>query len=88
MASREHILNKLRKAQQPFTEIPPIPDRRHMVPMPETSQKDVVQRFITEAELLTCHVYQVNQKQARRGDVSCSRRSRIFKNRRIRKSSN
>lgn len=64
MASRDQILKKLRKAQKPFTDIPPVPDRRHMIPMTEASSEDLIGRFVKEAELLTCYVYQVNQKQA------------------------
>lgn len=64
MASRDQILKKLRKAQKPFTDVPTVSERRHMVPMTEESSEDLVGRFVKEAELLTCYVYQVNQKQA------------------------
>jgi len=65
MTARDKILNKLRKAQQPFTHIPPIENRRHMVPMPsDSSQAELLERFVKEAELLTCYVYQLDQNSA------------------------
>lgn len=65
MPARDKILNKLRKAQKPFTDVPPIENRRHMVPLsPDMTQAELLDRFIEEAELLTCYVYQLNQSDA------------------------
>ena len=61
MATRNQILKKLRQAQQPFTEVSPIEDRRHMVPMsPDLTQDELIARFKAEAEKLGCYIYQLN----------------------------
>lgn len=54
--SRSQILGKLRQARQPFTDIPPITERRHMVRMEEPSQEALVKRFVEAAEALSCTV--------------------------------
>jgi L-lactate dehydrogenase complex protein LldG len=53
MSSRDFILGKLRVARQPFTDIPPVTTRRHMVPEIEGS---LVDRFVEEAQTLSCDV--------------------------------
>lgn len=61
MAARNEILKKLRQAQQPFTDVSPVEDRRHMVPMsPDLTQDELIARFKAEAEKLGCYVYQLN----------------------------
>jgi L-lactate dehydrogenase complex protein LldG len=58
MSSRDDILNKLKAARQPFTDIPPLENRRHMVVMKDTSPEGLRARFISEAEKLKCQVIQ------------------------------
>jgi len=60
MGARNTILNKLRQAQQPFTERPPIENRRHMVPETNLSSEQMVEQFSTEAKKLGCYVYHLN----------------------------
>lgn len=65
MSSRDKILGKLRSAQKPFTEVAPIEERRHMVPMsPELTQDELLQRFTEEASALSCYVYHLNKNDA------------------------
>ncbi|MCY4020887.1 MAG: LUD domain-containing protein [Chloroflexi bacterium] len=64
MDAREQILGKLRKAQQPFTDVKPIADRRPMIPMADLSSAEQLRRFISEAEALGCFVYQVTSNEA------------------------
>ena len=64
MGARNQILNKLRKAQQPFTDRPPIENRRHMVPETDLSQEEMLAQFSAEAKKLGCYVYQLNQNDA------------------------
>lgn len=64
MGARSQILNKLRQAQQPFVDRPPIEDRRHMVPKTELSQESLVEQFVEEAEKVGCYVYQLNRNGA------------------------
>jgi L-lactate dehydrogenase complex protein LldG len=54
MNSRERILNKLRAAQQPFTDVPPRTEYRHYVP--DVSLENLTGRFIEEARKLGCKV--------------------------------
>lgn len=63
MSSKNNILNKLRKAQQPFTELAPIDNRRKMVNLDETSLADLATKFTEEAEKLSCYVYRVESHQ-------------------------
>ena len=63
MSSREQILNRLRAAHQPFTDIPKLRSHRHMIPL---YGKDLLETFVQEAEKLGCFVCVVeNQKQAK-----------------------
>ena len=64
MTSRDKILKKLRQAQKPFEEAEPIQSRRHVVPMTDLSQDALIQRFIAEAEKLSCYVYELNKSDA------------------------
>ena len=51
MTARDKILNKLRKAQKPFQDVPPIENRRHMIPMStDLTQVELLARFVEEAE--------------------------------------
>ncbi|MGJ3239044.1 MAG: LutC/YkgG family protein [Anaerolineae bacterium] len=59
MSSRDHILKQLRRAQQPFTDVAPIKERRKVVNLSDTSMAGLQARFITEAEKLHCHVHEV-----------------------------
>jgi L-lactate dehydrogenase complex protein LldG len=58
MSSRDDILNKLRAAHQPFTDVPPIENRRHMVVMKDISPAGLRARFVSEAEKLKCQIIQ------------------------------
>ena len=64
MGARNRILNKLRQAQQPFTDRPPIENRRHMVPESNMTQDEMLAQFSDEAKKLGCYVYQLNQNDA------------------------
>lgn len=64
MDAREQILGKLRATQQPFADVPPIEDRRPMIPMEDLSPAEQLRRFISEAEALGCRVYQVTASEA------------------------
>jgi L-lactate dehydrogenase complex protein LldG len=63
-SSRDTILNRLRAARQPFTDVPPIEEAVPVVPMADTSPDALRQRFILEAETLGCYVYEVSDEQA------------------------
>jgi L-lactate dehydrogenase complex protein LldG len=56
MSSRDAILNRLREAQQPFTDIPPLTERRRMVPLDDLSPAALLERFMQEAQKLNCLV--------------------------------
>lgn len=58
MSSRDQILKKLREAPQPFTEVAPIPEQRHMVPLTDTSPEALRSLFVENAEKLLCVVQQ------------------------------
>ena len=57
MSGKNRILNKLRRAQEPFTDVPPIENRRKMVNLDDTPVDALKVRFIAEAEKLSCTVY-------------------------------
>jgi L-lactate dehydrogenase complex protein LldG len=57
-SSRDAILRKLRAAQTPFTDVPPITEPRHTVPLADTSPSALRERFVQEAQVLGCTVYQ------------------------------
>ena len=56
MSSRDRILDTLRAARKPFTDLPPVEPRRPMVPVAETSPADLLARFTREAETLRAQV--------------------------------
>ena len=56
MTSRETILNKLRAARQPFTDLPPAGDMIPVVPADDTGPAALRARFIAAAEKLACTV--------------------------------
>ena len=64
MGARDRILNKLRQTQPALDEGRKIEARRHMVPLQNLSADERVEQFVTEAEKLGCHVYQMNQNHA------------------------
>jgi L-lactate dehydrogenase complex protein LldG len=53
MSSRDFILGKLKVARQPFTDVPPVTERRLMVP---ESEGPLLDRFVEEATILSCEV--------------------------------
>lgn len=57
MTSKNKILSRLRQAQQPFTDVMPIENRRKMINLDEASQADLAAKFSIEAEKLSCYVY-------------------------------
>lgn len=62
--SRDRIIGKLRAAQQPFTDVAPIAERRSMVPMDDTSPAALLARFKDEAQKLGCHVYHQSEAES------------------------
>jgi L-lactate dehydrogenase complex protein LldG len=56
--SRDTILDRLRAARQPFTEVKPVADHLPMVPLADTSPGGLLTRFIEQAEKLGCVIYQ------------------------------
>ena len=64
MNARDKILGKLREARRPFTEVEPIPERRHMIPRQNLSPQEQLQLFIDEAEAVGCFVYQLDENAA------------------------
>jgi len=58
MSSRDTILNKLRRAQQPFTDVPPVQKRVRVTPIADQSTAALRQLFIEQAEKLACFVWQ------------------------------
>ena len=64
MGARERILAKLRQARPDLDEGQKIETRRHMTPLQNLSADERIEQFVTEAEKLGCHVYQMNQNHA------------------------
>lgn len=64
MSARDRILGKLRQTQKPFTDVQPIRERRHMIPLADHSAPALVQLFTDEAEAVGCFVYQLDQNAA------------------------
>lgn len=58
MSSRNSILNKLRATSQPFTHVPPVTERRSMVPLHDKSPEGLYARFVQEAKGIGCSVYE------------------------------
>ncbi len=64
MTARDKILGKLRNAQQPFTEVKPVTDRRRMIPGRDLSPEEQLELFVAEANALGSYVYNVTPNQA------------------------
>ena len=64
MDARRKILDKLRQAQRPFTDVKPIKERRHMIVAEDLSPDERMQLFVSEAEKLGCFIYQLDQSSA------------------------
>ena len=64
MSARDRILGKLRQTRKPFTDVQPIRERRHMIPLRDLSAQAQVQLFTAEAEAVGCFVYQLDQNAA------------------------
>ena len=64
MDARKKILDKLRQAQRPFTDVKPIKERRHMIVSEDLSPDERIQLFVSEAEKLGCFIYQLDQSSA------------------------
>ena len=64
MDARETILGKLRRARQPFQDVPPVEQRRRMIPTGEMTDEERLRQFINEAEALGSFVYQVSPNDA------------------------
>jgi L-lactate dehydrogenase complex protein LldG len=62
MGSREKILGRLRAARQPFKELPPFENPRHMVPA--ETVPDLVARFMQEVEKLSCKAVRFDPPEA------------------------
>jgi L-lactate dehydrogenase complex protein LldG len=58
MNSRERILGKLRAAQKPFQDVPPIPERRHMVNVQARTPAELKAHFVRTARGAGCQVYE------------------------------
>ncbi len=62
--SRDHILGKLRGARQPFTDVLPVEERRHMVPtMQSAPAAEMRAHFIEQAEKLACQVHAFSDRE-------------------------
>lgn len=59
MSSRETILKRLRQAQTPFTDVPPV-TRRRVTPLDDTAPSALLERFIIEAEALKAFVFRTH----------------------------
>lgn len=59
-SARDNILNRLRSAREPFTDIPPIEEKRHTVPMGDATPDELYTRFVEEARKLACKVHEAN----------------------------
>lgn len=57
MSSKAAILARLRAAQTPFTDIPPVSGRLHMTPLDDVSPAALRARFITEAAKISVRVH-------------------------------
>jgi L-lactate dehydrogenase complex protein LldG len=65
MSARENILKRLRDAQTPFTNVPPIEERQFMQPVSDTDTQALRERFITMAKKIGIVVHEAtNDKSA------------------------
>lgn len=62
MSSKNRILSKLRRAEETFSDVPLIDNRKKMVNLPDNSPEYLKTRFIEEAEKLSCFVYPVEDE--------------------------
>lgn len=62
MSSREQILNKLRAARKPFGDVPPITERRPMIPMADESELRTW--FVQEAAKVSVKVHEAADNEA------------------------
>ena len=60
MSSKDTILKKLRAAQQPFTDVEPIEDKRRVVTMSDTSSQALCEKFIAAASNVKIQVYEAS----------------------------
>lgn len=58
MNSRDRILGKLRAAQTPFQDVPPIVERRHMVNVKASTPAELKALFVQTARGAGCQVYE------------------------------
>jgi len=63
MSSRDVILKRLRKAAQPFQDVPPRTEHMAMVPDAPQTPDDLQSRFVAEAEAVGCTVYCVTSQE-------------------------
>ena len=64
MSARERILSRLRATQPPFADVPPVRERREMIPPQAKTATERLNRFIENAEGLGCFLYQVDRSEA------------------------
>ncbi len=64
MSARDRILSRLRRAQPPFQQLPPLAERRRVVPLEAKSADERLAQFTAEAEKLGCVVHQVGKSEA------------------------
>lgn len=64
MGARERILGKLGQARPDLDDVQKMETRHHMVPLQNLSADERIEQFVTEAEKLGCHVYQMNHNHA------------------------
>lgn len=64
ISSRDHILGKLKAAPRPYPDYPPVEKRRMMVPLADTALSALLERFVQEAEALSCIVTQIDDNAA------------------------
>lgn len=60
MSSRERILERLRASQTPFTNLPPIEHKRHVVSVSDRSPSTLTELFVREAQTVGCTVHSVS----------------------------
>lgn len=63
MSSREIILKRLRKAQEPFADLQAPAEKRVVTPIADTSPDALCERFVAEAEKLNATIWQPQDTQ-------------------------
>lgn len=61
MSAKDNILQRLRKGQQPFTDVPLVTERNVIVPMDDVN---LLERFVEQATVLSAYVHQVDDEQS------------------------